>query len=144
MARVLVVDDDELFVKLMVYALEERGHEVEFAFDGMAGSRAFSAARFHAVVCDLIMPDQEGLETIRHMRREDPQVGIVAISSGMKRAPDIDVLHFANQLGADVTLRKPFKLSQLTTAVDTAIAAHAPSLQTTESPVPGAIAIGDQ
>jgi DNA-binding response OmpR family regulator len=126
MARVLVIDDDELFVKLMVHALQERGHEVEFAFDGLAGARAFSASRFDAVVCDLIMPDQEGLETIRHMRRERPQVGIVAISSGMKRAPEVDVLHFANQLGADLTLRKPFKLSQLTAAVDSAIAkAHA-------------------
>lgn len=135
MARILVIDDDETFVKLMVHALEERGHEVEFAFDGAAGSRAFSAVRFDAVVCDLIMPDQEGLETIRHMRRESPQTGIVAISSGMKRAPDVDVLHFANQLGADLTLRKPFKLSQLTKAVDDAIAAHEPTSPSPQVPV---------
>jgi DNA-binding response OmpR family regulator len=122
MARVLVIDDDELFVKLMVHALKERGHDVEFAFDGAAGTRAFSASRFDAVVCDLIMPDQEGLETIKLIRRESPHVGIVAISSGMKRAPDVDVLHFANRLGADLTLRKPFKLSELTAAVDSAIA----------------------
>lgn len=135
MARILVIDDDETFVKLMVHALEERGHEVEFAFDGAAGSRVFSATGFDAVVCDLIMPDQEGLETIRHIRRESPQTGIVAISSGMKRAPDVDVLHFANQLGADLTLRKPFKLSQLTAAVDDAIAAHAPTSQPPQVPV---------
>lgn len=122
MARVLVIDDDELFVKLMVHALEERGHQVAFAYDGSAGSRAFATAQFDAVVCDLIMPDQEGLETIRLIRQDNPHVGIVAISSGMKRAPDVDVLYFANRLGADTTLRKPFKLSELTTAVEDTIA----------------------
>lgn len=122
MARVLVIDDDELFVKLMVHALEERGHHVTFAHDGAAGSRAFAKEKFDAVVCDLIMPDQEGLETIRLIRQDNPQVGIVAISSGMKRAPDVDVLYFANRLGADTTLRKPFKLSELTSAVEATIA----------------------
>lgn len=120
MARVLIIDDDELFIKLMVHALKQRGHEVEFALDGMAGCRAFSASQFDVVVCDIVMPEQEGVETIKIIRRQRPDVGIVAISGGLSlsHTTNIDVLHIAGQFGANATLRKPFQLSELTTAVD--------------------------
>lgn len=120
MARVLIIDDDELFIKLMVHALKQRGHEVEFALDGMAGCRAISASQFDVVVCDIVMPEQEGVETIKIIRRQRPDVGIVAISGGLSlsHTTNIDVLHIAGQFGANATLRKPFQLSELTTAVD--------------------------
>ena len=122
MARVLVIDDDNLFVKLMVHALTERGHAVAFAYDGLAGLREFAAAKFDAVVCDLVMPEQEGVETIRLLRRQTTEVGIVAISSGLRSSTSaVDVLQFASKFGADVTLKKPFKLSQLVAAVDEAM-----------------------
>lgn len=118
MARVLVIDDDKLFVKLMVHALQERGHEVAFALDGAAGLQTFTASPFEVVVCDMLMPEQEGVETIRLLRQHNAGVGIVAISSGLRRSATIDILHVAAQFGADVTLQKPFKLSQLTAAVE--------------------------
>jgi DNA-binding response OmpR family regulator len=125
-ARILIIDDDELFVKLMVHALKQRGHEVEFALDGLAGTRAFANGAFDAVVCDIVMPEQEGVETIKGLRRQRPDVGIVAISGGLSlgRASNIDVLHIAGQLGADVTLKKPFQLSELAAAVDQALCAR--------------------
>lgn len=123
MARVLVIDDDELFVKLMVHALKERGHEVECAYDGQDGEAAFDVAPFDVVVCDLVMPKQEGLETIRYMKRKNPALGVVAISGGLGQAPGMDILNIARLLGAHVTLRKPFQLSQLAAAVEEAIAA---------------------
>jgi DNA-binding response OmpR family regulator len=124
MARVLVIDDDKLFVKLMVHALQERNHSVDAAFDGKAGLRAFTASPFDVVVCDLLMPEQEGVETIRKLRAHAAGVAIVAISSGLKQSPGIDILHVAAQFGADVTLQKPFKLSELTAAVERVAAAR--------------------
>ena len=120
MARVLIIDDDELFIKLMVHALKQRGHEVEFALDGLAGSRMFAASQFDVVVCDIVMPEQEGVETIKIIRRQRPEVGIVAISGGLSlsHTTNIDVLHIAGQFGANATLRKPFQLSELTSAVE--------------------------
>jgi CheY-like chemotaxis protein len=123
-ARILVIDDDEVFVDMMVHALEERGHNVAFALDGLAGTKAFAASPFDAVICDLVMPNQEGLETIRHIRRERPGIAIVAVSGGLPRAPQVDVLDLASKFGADQTLRKPFKPSQLGTALDAALAAR--------------------
>jgi CheY-like chemotaxis protein len=126
MARVLLIDDDELFIKLMMHALKQRGHEVEFALDGLAGSRMFAAAHYDVVVCDIVMPEQEGVETIKIMRRQRPDVGIVAISGGLSlsHTTNIDVLHIAGQFGANMTLKKPFQLSDLTTAVDTVLASR--------------------
>lgn len=126
MSRVLVIDDDALFIKLMVHAISQRGYDVDFALDGAEGSRKFDATRYDAVVCDIVMPEQEGVETITHMRRARPDVGIVAISGGLSRlagkAPDI--LDMAAKLGADKTLTKPFQLSELVSAVDAAVAAR--------------------
>jgi DNA-binding response OmpR family regulator len=123
MARVLVIDDDELFVKLMAQALKARGHEVECAHDGEAGEAAMETVPFDAVVCDLVMPRQEGLETIRYMRRKNPALAVVAISGGLGQKSGLDILKMAELMGAHVSLRKPFQLSELTAAVDQAVAA---------------------
>jgi DNA-binding response OmpR family regulator len=119
-ARVLIIDDDELFIKLMVHALKQRGHDVEFALDGLAGSRMFEASQYDIVICDIVMPEQEGVETIKIMRRARPDVGIIAISGGLSlsHTTNIDVLHIAGQLGANATLKKPFQLSDLMATVD--------------------------
>lgn len=124
MARVLVIDDDRLFVKLMVQALERRGHELAFAHDGEEGMRAFASSHFDAVVCDIVMPEKEGVETIRHLRSARSDVGIVAVSGGLNvgGAGVIDVLDFVSKLGADITIKKPFQLTTLCDAVELAIA----------------------
>jgi CheY-like chemotaxis protein len=126
MSRILVIDDDELFIKLMVHALRQRGHEVDFALDGLEGSAKFSSGRYDAVVCDIVMPEQEGVETITVIRRDNPDVGIVAISGGLSRAAgrSLDVLEIASKLGADMTLTKPFQLSELVSAVEMSISAR--------------------
>ena len=126
MARILVMDDDQLFVKLMVHALTQRGHEVEFALDGISGCRTFERSHFDAVVCDILMPEQEGVQTIRQMRSDRPDVAIVAISGGLGGGGTsiIDVLDIAGKMGADVTVKKPFQLSELSAAVDKALSAR--------------------
>jgi DNA-binding response OmpR family regulator len=129
MARVLVIDDDELLVKLMVHALSRRGHQVAFALDGEAGARAFDETHFDAVVCDIVMPEKEGVETIQHVRRARPDLGIVAVSGGLGSRAGFDVLDFVEKLGADITIKKPFQMSALCDAVDQAIAARAQAVK---------------
>ena len=72
MARVLVIDDDRVFTTLVAEALAAAGHRVDVAADGRQGLVAVRTTRFDAVVTDIIMPDQEGIETIRLIRRSDP------------------------------------------------------------------------
>jgi DNA-binding response OmpR family regulator len=60
------------------------------------------------------------------MRAKRGDVGIVAISGGLSfsHTSNIDILDVAAKLGADVTLKKPFQMSELAAAVDRALAAH--------------------
>jgi CheY-like chemotaxis protein len=131
MARILVIDDDALFVKLMCRSLEQAGHSVDFALDGKAGWNRFCKSTPDAVVCDIVMPEQEGLETIRDMRLRDQNVAIIAISGGLSRlrTDQLDVLGIVEKLGANATLKKPFQLSDLTKLVDRLLpATHADAL----------------
>lgn len=121
MAKILLIDDDEFFVNVMRDSLKDSGHHVEVAYDGEAGERIFDASQFDAVICDMLMPRQEGLETIRYMRIAQPNVAVVAISGGFEREAELDILKLAEELGAHVTLQKPFKTSQLTSAVTQAL-----------------------
>ena len=121
--RILVIDDDAFFVKLMSHALQKNGHVVEASLDGLAGARHFEDKNFDAVICDLVMPEQDGIETIQEIRLASTDVAIVAISGG---APSGDTISFnklssAHWLGADVTLKKPFSMPALVLAVEEAV-----------------------
>lgn len=131
MARVLVVDDDELFVKLMCHSLKQKGHTVEFALDGHQGWKAFCDGQFDVVICDIVMPEQEGIETIKRIRQRNAEVGIVAISGGLSRSltSNLDVLDIVSKLGANATLKKPFPLSELAACVDRVLTRNQPQAQ---------------
>jgi DNA-binding response OmpR family regulator len=120
MARILVIVDDVLFVNLMWRSLVQAGHSVDCALDGKAGWNKFCKSSPDAVICDIVMPEQEGLETVREMRLRDKNVAIIAISGGLSRLSrgQLDVLGLVEKLGADATLKKPFELSELTRLVD--------------------------
>lgn len=124
MSRILVIDDDKLFAQLITLFLQQRGHSVSFELDGREGLAKFKADDFDAVICDIVMPDREGIETIREIRRLSQRVAILAISGGLSpvQTTPIDVLDVAKMLGADVTLKKPFPLAELSMAVDRALA----------------------
>ena len=73
----------------------------------------FRQLRPALVICDILMPDIEGIETIRALHREDPAIPVIAISGG-----DRAHLKLAAKLGATVTLEKPFLPEALLALVD--------------------------
>jgi two-component system response regulator (stage 0 sporulation protein F) len=105
MATILVIEDDDSVRGLLAYWLKRAGHKVREASDGAAGMKAIEAQPADVVVCDLFMPNKEGLETIPELRRRFPTAKVVAISGG---SYDYDFLPTAKLLGAHLTLRKPF------------------------------------
>jgi CheY-like chemotaxis protein len=72
------------------------------------------------VITDLIMPDQEGLETIRQLRARDPNIPVIAMSGGGRTHPDT-YLKIAANMGANAVLAKPFTFADLTAAIDKAM-----------------------
>ena len=117
MPRILIIDDDEGLRRILGQILVRAGHVVTEAVDGCEGLKSFRKEPVDLVVCDLIMPDKEGLETISVLRKEFPAVKIIAISGGA-RVTGYDFLPAASGLGANVALAKPFTREQILEAVE--------------------------
>ena len=116
MARILVIDDDRPLLKVLSDLLQSAGHEVTTAVDGDEGLQCLSAAPFDVVLTDLIMPNKEGLETIRDVRRRDAGIKIIAMSGG-GFGDGRTYLGLAAKLGAHRTLPKPFSRAELLASV---------------------------
>jgi CheY-like chemotaxis protein len=116
MASVLVADDEFEMRQMLREALERRGYTVDEAADGRETLLRFAQQQPDLVITDLIMPEREGIETIRTLRKECPTIPIIAISCGGRVAPD-DYLSLAGQMGADRTFAKPFRLDEILNAV---------------------------
>ncbi|MFC1735233.1 response regulator transcription factor [Candidatus Hydrogenedentota bacterium] len=116
MSRILVVDDEEQVRSMLKDSLEEAGFEVETAPDGTKATGLFHENSFDLMITDMIMPNKDGLDTIMEIRRNFPEVKIIAISGGDNTPPQ-DYLDLANEFGADLALSKPFRLEELTGAI---------------------------
>ncbi len=110
--RILLIDDDDQFRLGLCRLLEVEGFEVVGARDGREGVRCYREAPADVVITDLLMPVQEGVETIQELKQEFPNVKIIAISGG-GQGGKLDFLHVAERLGAQRTLRKPFSRDDL-------------------------------
>lgn len=115
--RVLIIDDDEQMRVLLRQIMEWRGYEVLEAENGKVGLRVQRENPADLILTDLIMPEQEGLETIRALKNEFDGVKIIAISGGGRIGPDA-YLPAARELGADRVFSKPFDIGELVTAVE--------------------------
>lgn len=116
MAEILVIDDEADIRESLKILLEDKGYAVTVAPNGSEGLKQLRSRDFDLVITDLIMPVQEGLETIRWIRKEKPQVRIIAMSGGGKVSPG-SYLEVARTLGADFVFDKPMELEDLYAAV---------------------------
>jgi DNA-binding NtrC family response regulator len=112
MGKILVIDDDTLVRNTIVRILARQGYQMLVAEDGGRGLRIFRAERPDLVITDIIMPEKEGLETIREILNECPDAKIIAISGG-GRIRNMDFLEFAEKLGATEIIAKPFEPNDL-------------------------------
>jgi len=125
MPKILVIDDDAVVRDTIVDLLQDVGYEVLSAEDGVRGMALFRSEQPDLVITDLIMPEQEGLQTITEMLKDKPNAKIIAIS-GAARVGKMDFLKIAEVLGAIDAIRKPFDPDQLLTAVGNCLASPAP------------------
>jgi DNA-binding response OmpR family regulator len=107
MAKILVIDDDVMVRHTISKILRHGGHDVIMAEDGARGMAIFRKERPDLVITDIIMPEQEGIETITQIRREVHDAKIIAVSGG-GRIGSADFLGMARKLGANDILAKPF------------------------------------
>lgn len=125
MATILVIDDDAAVRRVLVRCLAGEGHELVEAENGNSGLARFREHKPALVITDIVMPQTEGIETIREIRRAAPQVKILAIS-GSSPPNSAHYLDMAAKLGADVTLLKPIRPAELREVVAELIGASQP------------------
>jgi len=120
MARILLVDDDDLIRETLTKALTDAGYEIVAARSGRIGLRHLHDAPFDVLVTDVLMPDVDGIETIRQARESDPDLHIIAISGGGV-LPKSEYLRMAKKLGATHALAKPFHAGELVALIRTCL-----------------------
>lgn len=116
MARILVIDDEPMVRDTIRQILEEAGFEIVLAKNGLLGEALYTVQPFDLVITDILMPEQEGIETIMNLRRITPDVKIIAVSGG-GRIGNFEFLGIAKKVGANVILPKPFDLDVLISTV---------------------------
>jgi DNA-binding response OmpR family regulator len=109
----VVADDEPALRRFIGKALSREQFQVFEACDGQEAAALVAAHPCGLLVIDLAMPGGEGIETIRAVRQQYPQLKILAISGAFGE----DILHDAEALGADASLAKPFTASALLAAV---------------------------
>jgi CheY-like chemotaxis protein len=113
-AAVLVVDDDEVMRDLLKRVLERSGYAVVTARDGRDGVERFRNQEVDLAITDMVMPVMDGLEMIRALVAEQPNIRIIAVSG----VDDWDnYLKTARSLGAKAVLRKPVSNADLVSTV---------------------------
>lgn len=106
---ILVVDDDPGVRDVIRSMLESAGYAVLAAENGREAMKILKAARVDLILTDLVMPEQEGIETIKALRREYPNLKVIAMSGAFGG----DYLRIASYLGAHATLPKPIQMGAL-------------------------------
>jgi two-component system, chemotaxis family, chemotaxis protein CheY len=104
--RILVVDDDPAVRDSIAIMLESAGYFVDQAEQGVIALRLLRAREPDLVITDILMPQKEGIETIREIRLLLPHTPIIAISGGTEGGADY--LKMAQTFGANAVMAKPF------------------------------------
>jgi len=118
MAAVLVVEDNDALRKLVVMLLEQKGHQVLSASNGLEGLMVYTSyrARVDLVLTDIDMPQMDGIQLASRIRAQDPARKIVFMSG---RAPEN-----AGGLGNSPVLSNPFSPDKLFATIEDALKAQ--------------------
>jgi DNA-binding NtrC family response regulator len=116
MARILIIDDESQIRSMLRLMLERVGYDVIEAADGMEGIKQYRDNPADLIITDLIMPNKDGIGTIIELKKEFPQVKIIAMSGGGVNRPE-GYLDGAKKLGATRTLTKPIDRDEMLNAV---------------------------
>jgi len=113
--KVLIVDDDREIIESIRHAIEARGHEIVAAFDGNQGLALVEREDPDLVILDMMMPKRSGflvLEKLRRTHAVPVRVIMITANEGSRHKA------YAEMLGVDDYIRKPFSMDRLMDSVD--------------------------
>jgi DNA-binding NtrC family response regulator len=107
--RVLIVDDERAILRALAAILEDSGFQVFTAESGRQATAILSEHPIDLLITDLSMPDEDGIELVRRLKKDHPTLKLITMSGTF--GPDL--LKAAQFLGANATLTKPMTVAQL-------------------------------
>jgi DNA-binding response OmpR family regulator len=116
-SRILIIDDDPNILELYSRLLKKHGYDTVEAKDGNIGMKLYRENPTDLVITDVVMPEKEGIEVIRELRRDFADAKIIAISGGGLATSGTMCLQIADRLGASRTFYKPVSTTELLKAV---------------------------
>lgn len=114
--RVLLIDDEQMFVQSLTKVLKRRGITVQSAQDGAVGVELFGQGEYDVVVLDMRMPGMDGLATFKAIREQDAATPVIFLSGHM----DIHQVSQALKDGCAEILLKPCPVDQLVSSIEDA------------------------
>jgi two-component system, OmpR family, copper resistance phosphate regulon response regulator CusR len=115
MKKILLVEDEAHVVSFIRKGLSEEGFEVSVALDGGTGLSMFRSGGYDLVILDIMLPDTNGLEVCKAIRKEDTRIPVLFLTA-LGTAENVVV---GLESGADDYLVKPFKFIELIARVRT-------------------------
>jgi len=114
MSQILVIEDDVEFNQVLCKALSKEGYTVQSATNGKQGIHLCNESPADLVITDILMPQGDGVEVITCLRKDFPDVKIIAISGGGQCGTGLDYIRSVQIVcNIDYALVKPFKKDQL-------------------------------
>jgi DNA-binding response OmpR family regulator len=130
--RLLLIDDEDAFRETMDKLLTRRGFDVSTASDGAQGMRAVLRGGIEIVILDVKMPGLDGIETLREIKRIQPDLEVIILTGHLLKSTEQEGL----KLGAFAYLTKPCTVADLVVTVGAALEQRAQ--RRANSPPPGA------
>jgi len=114
--QILIIDDEQSIRSLLKQVFERQGYQVLVAANGDIGIQQFKENHVDLVILDLIMPEKDGIETLRELRALNADIKVIAISGGGVIKPEL-YLKLARKFGAIYSFQKPINNEEITTFV---------------------------
>ncbi len=108
-ADILLVDDEEQFLKILSQRLEGRGMKVDTSTSGEEALKRVEGKDFDAIILDLAMPGMSGIETLQRIRSENPDVQIIMLTGHGSVEKGVEAI----KAGAVDFLEKPADLNKI-------------------------------
>lgn len=116
--HILIIDMDAETLKTCEEILCSRSATTVTTCDSRAAMHEFGACNPDIVLTELIMPERDGIELLRGIKRTKPKTKVIAMSGGGAALSTEFVLNLARRLGADGTLSKPVDATRLLEAIE--------------------------
>ena len=110
--KILFIDDNDMFRKAVSNTLQCMNFDVTPLNDGKFVINCLKQNKYDIIVMDILMPDKDGFETIREIRKFDERIPIIAITGDGPFEFNQNLI-IAEQLGANDSMMKPFNVSDL-------------------------------